>query len=120
MIPCRPDHAFVHWASRSYAAGLLEAGGKCYTYDRGFLHAKGVTVDGKVCCYGTANMDIRSFRLNYEVNALIYDEETTKKMEEIFYDDLTNCTQITETYYNESGTGTRWKEKLSRMLSPIL
>ena len=65
-------------------------------------------------------MDVRSFRLNYEVNAVIYDEETTKKMEEIFYEDLKNCTKITEAYYNERKAGVRMKEKVSLMLSPFL
>src|SRR5699024_3700848 len=60
MIPCKPDHPFVYWATYSYMGELLQAGARCYTYEDGFLHAKGITVDGAVTCYGTANMDIRS------------------------------------------------------------
>ena len=51
MIPCKPDHPFVYWATYSYIGELLEAGAKCYTYDNGFLHAKGMVVDGVVSCY---------------------------------------------------------------------
>ena len=72
MIPCKPDHPFVYWATCSYAGELLDYGARCYVYENGFLHSKGVMVDGQVSCYGTANMDIRSFELNFEVNATIY------------------------------------------------
>ncbi len=60
-----------------------------------FSHAKGVMTDSRVCSYGTANMDIRSFELNFEVNAVIYDEETTKELENIFLEDLKLCKEIT-------------------------
>ena len=59
------------------------AGANCYTYNNGFLHSKGMIVDGKVLCYGTANMDIRSFALNFEVNAVIYDEKKAQEMVDI-------------------------------------
>lgn len=75
MIPCMPDHPFVYWATYSYIGDMVMAGANCYTYNNGFLHSKGMIVDGKVLCYGTANMDIRSFALNFEVNAVIYDEK---------------------------------------------
>ena len=62
MIPCKPDHPFVYWATFSYVGELIMAGANCYTYNNGFLHSKGISIDGEACCYGTANMDIRSFR----------------------------------------------------------
>lgn len=62
MIPCMPDHPFVYWATYSYIGDMVMAGANCYTYNNGFLHSKGMIVDGKVLCYGTANMDIRSLR----------------------------------------------------------
>jgi cardiolipin synthase len=99
---------------------LLEAGAKCYTYENGFLHAKGVCVDGKVCCYGTANMDIRSFELNFEVNAMIYDEKTAKEMDRIFLEDLKNCKEITLKMYRSRSVWIRMKEQISRLLSPLL
>ena len=66
MIPCKPDHPFVYWATYSYLGEMAAAGAKCYTYQNGFLHAKTLTIDGLVSCVGTANMDIRSFQLNFE------------------------------------------------------
>ena len=120
MIPCKPDHPFVYWATYSYAGDLLQAGARCYVYDNGFLHAKGVMVDGRVSCYGTANMDIRSFELNFEVNATIYDEEVTRELEEIFRDDLYHCREITPEVYEKRSLLIRVKEQGSRLLSPLL
>ncbi|HJC47220.1 MAG TPA: cardiolipin synthase [Candidatus Lachnoclostridium pullistercoris] len=120
MIPCKPDHPFVYWATYSYVGDLLDAGAKCYTYENGFLHAKGVMADGRVCSYGTANMDIRSFELNFEVNAVIYDEDTTEKLEKIFLEDLKNCREITRERYRQRSLVIRVKEQCSRLLSPLL
>lgn len=120
MIPCKPDHPFVYWATYSYMSDLLSVGAKCYTYDNGFLHAKGLVIDGKVACYGTANMDIRSFKLNFEVNATIYNKETAVKLEDIFMKDLTKSTQITPYLYANRPFIIRIKEQVSRLLSPLL
>lgn len=120
MIPCKPDHPFVYWATYSYVGDLLDAGARCYTYENGFLHAKGVVTDSQVCCYGTANMDIRSFELNFEVNAIIYDEETSKRMEEIFIKDLECCREVTRDAYDRRGLWIRIREQCSRPLSPLL
>ncbi len=120
MIPCKPDHPFVYWATYSYVGDLVMAGANCYTYDNGFLHSKGLIVDEKVLCYGTANMDIRSFRLNFEVNAVIYNAKKAKEMVEIFQKDLEDCTQITRDMYAGRKLGVRVKEQVCRLLSPLL
>lgn len=120
MIPCKPDHPFVYWATYSHVGDLVMAGAKCYTYNNGFLHSKGLMIDGKVLCYGTANMDIRSFKLNFEVNAIVYNEEETKKMQSIFYEDLKYCKQITKGIYTQRSLKIRMKEQFCRLLSPIL
>lgn len=120
MIPCKPDHPFVYWATYSYIGDLVMAGANCYTYDNGFLHAKGIVVDGSVFCYGTANMDIRSFSLNFEVNAVVYDEKKALEMERIFERDLAFCTQITKDAYAGRSLQFRMKEQVSRLLSPLL
>lgn len=120
MIPCKPDHPFVYWATYSYIGDMLQAGASCYTYDNGFIHTKGICVDGKVCSYGTANFDIRSFQLNFEVNAVIYDEKVTKQFEEIFIKDIEKSTKITLHKYNNRSLVIKIKEQFSRLLSPIL
>ena len=120
MIPCKPDHPFVYWATYSYMGELVMAGANCYTYDNGFLHVKGVSIDGEACCFGTANMDIRSFSLNFEVNAMIYDEETAREIERIFREDLKLCTRITKDMYQGRSLWIRFKEQICRLLSPVL
>lgn len=120
MIPCKPDHPFVYWATYSYVGDMVMAGAKCYTYENGFLHSKGLVVDDEVLCYGTANMDIRSFSLNFEVNAVVYDADKAREMTAIFDRDLEYCVQITRESYASRGLKTRFKEQVCRLLSPLL
>lgn len=120
MIPCKPDHPFVYWATYSYIGDMVAAGAKCYVYNNGFLHAKTLSVDGMVACVGTANMDIRSFGLNFEVNATIYSERTVQKLERAFENDMNQCTYITRKIYEERSLVIRIKEQFSRLLSPLL
>ncbi len=120
MIPCMPDHPFVYWATYSYIGDMVMAGANCYTYNNGFLHSKGMVVDDKVLCYGTANMDIRSFSLNFEVNAIIYDRKKALEMIEIFQEDLKVCEHITKDFYAGRKLLIRVKEQICRLLSPLL
>lgn len=120
MIPNKPDHPFVFWASLSYMNELIEAGAKCYTYEKGFLHAKTIVIDEKICSVGTANFDIRSFKLNFEVNAFIYDREIAKKIVASFENDITNSKELTRELYDKRGTIVKFKESISRLLSPML
>ncbi len=120
MIPCKPDHPFVYWATYSYLGDLLAAGARCYTYQNGFLHAKAVMTDSLVSCCGTANMDIRSFELNFEVNATIYDQDITEKLEQAFLEDLKNCGEVTRESYGQRGLRVRFQEQCCRLLSPLL
>jgi cardiolipin synthase len=119
MIPCKPDHPFVYWATLSFIGDLLDSGVKAYTYDNGFIHAKTIVVDGIAASVGSANFDIRSFRLNFEANEFFYDQEYGGLMKKAFLDDLPKCTEITlETYKHRS----RWikaKESVSRLFSPL-
>src|SRR5690625_638724 len=82
MIPNKPDHPFVYWATFSHIGDMLRAGAEAYIYQNGFLHAKTIVVDGKVSSVGTANIDVRSFRLNFEVNAFLYDKEIAEDLVE--------------------------------------
>lgn len=121
MIPNKPDHPFVYWASLSYIGILLEAGVKVYTYEEGFLHSKVMIMDDFVSTVGTANLDIRSFKLNFEVNAFIYDEVTNLKLTEKFLKDVRySCKQITLEEYKNRSKIVKIKESISRLLSPIL
>jgi len=77
VFPARNDSWIVGAASRSYYAGLLEAGVRIFEYKGGLLHTKSLTLDGEVTLIGSANMDRRSFELNYENNILFYDPALT-------------------------------------------
>jgi len=120
MIPANPDHPFVYWAALSYLGDLLESGVRCYEYKEGFLHSKVIMIDSKVCSVGTANMDVRSFQLNFESNAFIYDEQTTIELEEAFMRDTAYCRRLTVESYRARSKRTKIKESLSRLLSPLL
>ncbi|MNI00962.1 Major cardiolipin synthase ClsA [compost metagenome] len=120
MFPSKPDHKLVYWASSSYLGELLEVGVKCFLYEKGFLHAKTIAVDGKVASVGTTNIDIRSFKLNFEVNAFIYDTVTASGLEHIFILDQQYCSELTLEIYKQRSTFMKIKESLARLLSPIL
>jgi cardiolipin synthase len=120
MIPSIPDHKIVYWATFSYLGDLLEAGVKVYLYHKGFLHAKTIVVDGQACSVGTSNIDIRSFKLNFEVNAFIYDQVTSSKLALIFENDMGHSSELTLEMYRNRSRAKRFKESLARLLSPIL
>ncbi len=120
MIPSMPDHPFVYWASTSYIGDLLEAGAKAYTYENGFLHSKLLITDSSVASVGTANLDIRSFAMNFEVNTFIYDKKIVQELERIFISDLQLCKEITLKSYKERPFWMKFKESVSRLLSPLL
>lgn len=120
MIPNKPDHPFVYWATLSYIGELLEAGAEAYIYQKGFLHAKTIVVDGKISSVGTANIDVRSFRLNFEVNAFLYDKTFAKQLVDIFQEDIKYSSQMTQKLYQERSIIIKFKESVSRLLSPIL
>lgn len=120
MIPNKPDHPFVYWATLSYIGDLLKAGAEAYIYQKGFLHAKTIIVDGKIASVGTANIDVRSFRLNFEVNAFLYNQGLSERLLEAFNDDISHSTQMTRKLYRKRSVGVRFKESIARLISPIL
>ncbi len=120
MIPNKPDHPFVYWATYSYIGNMLEAGAKVYIYQNGFLHAKTIMVDGKIASVGTANIDVRSFRLNFEVNAFIYSEEVTQRLLADFEEDMEKSELLTLEAYQQRSHWIKFKESIARLISPIL
>lgn len=120
MIPNKPDHMFVYWATYSYVGPLVEAGAKVYHYEKGFIHAKMIVVDDEIASVGTANIDVRSFSLNFEVNALLYDRLLAHRLAEIFESDILDCSELTFELYKNRSSLIKFKESISRLLSPIL
>lgn len=120
MIPCMPDHIFVYWATYSYCGELIKSGARVFIYDRGFLHAKTLVVDGEVATIGSANFDRRSFRLNFESNAFVYDKAFASHMEELFLSDMERGHELTIQEYKKRSLMIKFKEAISRLLSDIL
>ncbi|MEK9199863.1 cardiolipin synthase [Ureibacillus sp. 179-F W5.1 NHS] len=120
MIPNKPDHMFVYWATYSYVGKLLRAGAKVFIYEKGFIHAKMIVIDDEVSTVGTANIDVRSFSLNFEVNAFIYNRPISHEIAEIFEKDILDCTELTLEKYENRSNFIKFKESISRLLSPIL
>ncbi|HZG16697.1 MAG TPA: cardiolipin synthase [Candidatus Bathyarchaeia archaeon] len=120
MFPSKTDNALVTWASSSYLGDLLKAGVRIFLYEKGFLHAKSMVVDEQIATVGTANTDIRSFTLNFETNAFLYDTALAAKLSDIFQHDLLDCREWTWDEYRNRPLSTRLKESLARLLSPLL
>ena len=120
MYPANPDHPFVYWASSSFIGELMCAGVKGYAYAKGFIHCKTVMVDSKICAVGTANMDVRSFKINFETHAFIEDEAVTKELEDAFFKDIADSRELTLEGYNKRPRRMKVKESVSRLFSPLL
>ena len=120
ILPGVSDSMLVDAASKFYFRGLLEAGVRIYQYNRGFVHAKTVVADGKVAVVGTANMDNRSFDLNYEIMAVTYGKSLAGKLEQQFYDDLNECTEITLQEWRNKPLASRLAYAVARLVSSLL
>lgn len=119
IIPSKLDHFFAYWASRDNIEGLLAAGVKMYTYQKGFIHSKILLIDGSAASVGTANLDMRSFGINYEVNAFIYGKETVSRLEEDFKQDIMDSKEIIYEKHIKRSLKTKVLEALGRVSSPI-
>ncbi|AST90615.1 cardiolipin synthase [Sutcliffiella cohnii] len=120
LMPSRPDKKIVFYASRSYFPELMEAGVKVFEYEKGFLHSKVIIVDEEVASIGTANMDMRSFHLNFEVNAFLYNTKSLHKLVEDYEDDIKNSKPIVKEVFANRPFYQRIMESLCRLTSPLL
>ena len=119
ILPFKTDSHLVYWGSISYVRELLEAGIKIYFYKKGFTHSKILMVDDVFASVGTANIDIRSFDTNFEISALIYDEEITQKLKQDFCKDLSDSEEVTLEDWSKRPVMSRVKSSLSRIISPL-
>ncbi|MEH7094031.1 cardiolipin synthase [Neobacillus vireti] len=120
LVPNRPDKRIVFHASRSYFPELLEAGVKVYEYQRGFMHSKIVIVDNELASIGTSNMDMRSFHLNFEVNAFLFRTKSTEELVEEYINDLKFARELDLETFQQRHIGFRILESTARLLSPLL
>ncbi|PXY00910.1 cardiolipin synthase [Marinifilum breve] len=120
LIPNKSDSFMTYWGTLSYIEELLEAGVRIYFYKAGFNHSKIMTVDGILSTVGTANMDVRSFEQNFEVNALIYDEKITLELRERFLEDLQQSEEIVLEKWIHRSKKQKMQESIARLFTPLL
>ncbi|MFW6207345.1 MAG: cardiolipin synthase [Spirochaetota bacterium] len=119
MTGC-PDKRIPFWVAHTYFEDLLKAGVHIYLYEQGFLHAKVLIVDTMISTVGSCNMDIRSFHLDYEVNAFFYDTKITADLIAQFNADVAECRQVAFEDIRELSIFRRLRNSIFRMIAPVL
>lgn len=120
ILPEKNDSFLTKWSSYSYIQDLLEAGIDVYLYQAGFTHSKIMMVDHVFSSIGTANMDIRSFDQNFEVNALIYDQNICEQLIRSFRQDLKNSKRLQLEVFMNRPLKQKFFESIARLFSPLL
>jgi len=114
------DKKIPWWSAFTYFEPLLEAGVKILHYNTGFLHSKVIVMDNMVATVGTCNMDIRSFKLNYEVNTVFYDKELSKQLNNQFKEDMRNCREVTLKEIQSLSLFKQFRNSFCRIFSPLM
>ena len=120
IVPGLSDAITPKWGTNSYIEELLEAGVKIYFYKAGFTHSKVIIVDGVFSSVGTANLDFRSLETNFEVNAMIYDEEIAGILASQFLEDQEKSELIILEEWRNRPRMNKIKESFARIISPML
>lgn len=120
MVPEINDSYLTQYASRSYFSELLRNGAEIYSYKKGFLHQKVIIVDGNIASIGTANMDMRSFHLNFEVNVFLFGTSSIRDLVAHYEEDMEESEKISPVQYYKRGFRERSKESFARLFSGAL
>lgn len=120
LVPYETNSLITQLASSSYYSAFMAAGVEIYRYKKGFIHAKTSVFDGCLSIIGTANMDNRSFNLNFEVNGMIYDEALGAQMKHEFDVDVSNSVRLDPVEWEKRSPIKRFIEKLARLTSSLL
>lgn len=108
------------WAGNTYVLDVVNAGVRVFLYNKGYLHAKTMCADSRICSIGSANVDIRSFSINYELNAVIYCDRVARELERAFERDLADCTEFDVAEYRRRNPAGRFRDSVVRLFSPLL
>jgi cardiolipin synthase A/B len=119
LLPGKSDSAVAFWNTLSYIPELLEAGIRVFLYNEGFNHSKYILVDKVFASVGSANVDMRSFDLNFEIAALVYDENFASKLHTVFLNDLQKSSEVIPSIWAVRKRITRYKESLARIFGPL-
>jgi cardiolipin synthase len=120
LLPSKSNHRVTFHAGRSFYGELLDAGVDIHEYEPGMVHAKSLVVDGRVCLVGSANMDMRSFRLNFEVHALVHHAPTAGALLDAFAADFAKSRRVVSNGWRARAWPLRVKEGAARLVSPLL
>lgn len=120
IIPAKSDSFIVQHASFSFITPLIKRGAKVYLYDKGFIHAKTMVVDGKISFVGTVNMDIRSFYINFEIAAILQQQQFCEQMELQFERDKADSRLIIVDEWKKRPKRNRFLDSICRLLTPLL
>ena len=120
LAPGVSDSILVDTAAWDNYGEMLKSGVSIYLYQKGFVHAKTLVVDHYISVVGTANMDYRSFDLNFEVNAVVYGYEISEQLKDIFYRDLNDSVRLTLEAWNARPVYKKLAGRVVRLLSPML
>ncbi|MDR1884217.1 MAG: cardiolipin synthase [Prevotella sp.] len=120
MLPRHSDTTFVHIASMSYLKDVLDAKVSVFFYEAGFLHSKLMVIDDSLTITGSANMDVRSFEHNFEIDAFIYNKDTCGAAKEIFFRDMKQSSLLSAEEWNKRPRFEKFKESVMRLFSPLL
>ena len=120
MLPEVADNLLMRPANRAYYEEALQAGVRIFLRKGEFIHAKTFVCDDYLSSIGSANLDFRSFAINYEVNSYIYDEETALMNKGIFMYDLRQCHELTLEAWNARPWYSRIIESFMRLFAPLL
>lgn len=119
IMPDKPDHLFIFWASILHSGELMKHGVRIFQYTKGFVHSKTFVADGAFCSVGSANLDQRSMRLNFETNAMIYSKKIGEIMHNAFLEDLKGCEEYTLEKYDGLTGWEKAKISFARLFSSL-
>jgi cardiolipin synthase len=120
ILPAKSDSLAVQHASFSFIKPLLQRGVKVYLYEKGFIHAKTISIDSTLAFIGTVNMDTRSFYLNFEITSVIHDPDLCKDMEDSFAKDKQNSRLVTLEQWQDRPVFQRGLDSVCRLLAALL
>jgi cardiolipin synthase len=120
MIPGKSDIPFSPDASMYIANSLRKKGADIYIFNGGFHHSKIMMIDSLYCSVGSANLNSRSLRCDYEVNAFIFDQETTDELIQIFSEDQKDSTLLTKEIYKDRGPWKKFISWFAHLFTPFL
>ena len=120
IAPAGAEFSPAYRAGMTYAADMARAGVQVLLYRGAYFHSKTVCVDSILCSIGSANIDIRSFSINYETNLVIYDESLTRELETDFRADLEHCVPFSAAEYDSRSRSSRLLDSTLRLCSPLL